>query len=458
MLKPLVYVSLAWLWLSHSSHVAAESAEQLFARYQPALLQVRVVENASTAKAAIGTGFVIDIPANAAAAVPVQADKAAAGNSENTAVAAPMPAASATAHPQRLVVTNYHVVSEAVLFPDKYQLQYLDYQEQKGSLQVVAVDVINDLALLSTDYQPSQLFRLAAQAPVQGASLFSLGNPHDLGMMLVPGTYNGLQKSSYYPRVHFTGAINSGMSGGPTVDANGDVVGVNVASAGNQLGFLVPVDSLTKLVASYQADTQAVAFKQHIQTQLQQNQAQMLDKILQAQWQLKDFGNGQVPDEVVPFVRCWGESNLEKSDDKLKEINAFCSQSDEIYLSPRLTTGRIEMQFSWLQGANMHPLQFYRRYQARIQSLTADNQASKEDVTPFRCQNQVVTNAAGRHAKTILCVRAYRHYDDLFDALYLAAAVDGQQQGMISHYTLSGVSQPMAQAFLQKFSGAVTWQ
>jgi len=34
------------------------------------------------------------------------------------------------------------------------------------------------------------------------------------------------------PRIHLTGALNPGMSGGPTIDATGRVVGVNVATAG----------------------------------------------------------------------------------------------------------------------------------------------------------------------------------------------------------------------------------
>ena len=94
------------------------------------------------------------------------------------------------------------------------------------------------------------------------ATIYSLGNPHDLGMILVPGTYNGLQKYSFYPRIHFTGAVNAGMSGGPTVDAAGKVVGVNVASAGNQLGFLVPADALQALLQRFLQDGEVADFKQ----------------------------------------------------------------------------------------------------------------------------------------------------------------------------------------------------
>lgn len=397
----------------------ADSAEQLFARYEPALLQVRVLEQASGAKAAIGSGFVINQP--------------------------------------NLLVTNYHVVSDAVLFPAKYRLEYLNNLQQKGSLKVLAVDVINDLALLETDYQPEQRFHIEQQNPPQGATIYSLGNPHDLGMIVVPGTYNGLQKFGYYPRIHFTGAVNSGMSGGPVVDSAGNIVGVNVASAGNQLGFLVPVKALNELLsrAENQKDLNNQAF---IAKQLQESQAKMFAPILAATWQLKDFGMGKIPDEVVPFVRCWGESNVEKEHEALKQVRAFCSQSDEIFLSNQFTTGRIEMQFEWLEGKDLHPLQFFNLYQQNISHINADNQAGKEDVTPFECQNQVVQQTNQQQAKTIYCVRAYRQYEGLYDVIYLAASLDQQQSGLISHYTLSGVSQDIAQQFNRKFTEAVIWQ
>lgn len=406
--------------LVFSSAAVSDSAEQLFARFEPALLQIRVLEQASNAKASIGTGFVLASP--------------------------------------QLVVTNYHVVSDAVLFPDKYRLEYLSAGQQKGTLKVVQVDVVNDLALLQTDYRSDTAFSLQQDKPVQGATIYSLGNPHDLGMILVPGTYNGLQKYSFYPRIHFTGSVNAGMSGGPAVDSQGKVVGINVASAGNQLGFLVPVSSLQQLLDRYAKEGVSTALQQEIRAQLQASQQQMFARILAADWQLKEFGRGKVPDEVVSFVRCWGESNVEKEQEQLKKIGAFCSQGDEIFLSNSFTTGRVEMRFEWLEARDLHPLQFFRRYEQSIANANADNQAAREDVTPFDCQHKVVTLKPQQHAKTIYCVRAYRQFAGLFDVLYVAASLDQQQQGLISHYTLAGVSQASAQAFQRKFSEAVSWQ
>lgn len=395
---------------------SAAVAEKVFADYADALLQIKVLEHASGAKSAIGSGFLLAEP--------------------------------------HLVVTNYHVVSEAVLFPQKYQLEFLAQNQQKGKLEIVAVDVVNDLALLKTDYKAAKSFQLQQQTPVQGAEVYSLGNPHDLGLIVVPGTYNGLQKHSFYPRIHFTGAINSGMSGGPAVNETGEVIGVNVASAGNDLGFLVPAIALQKLLAK----APVADLKQDIQQQLITNQQAMFQQILQADWQLKSFGPANVPDEIVPFIRCWGTSNVEKDKDDVKRVNAFCNQPEEIFLSSEFSTGRIEMQFEWIQARDLHPLQFFRRYQQSIDQMNADNRAGEEDVTAYSCQNQMISPVEGQHAKAIFCLRAYRNYPQLFDVAYISASLDHQQQGVISHFTLAGVDQKMALEFSHKFIGAVVWQ
>ena len=50
-----------------------------------------------------------------------------------------------------LIVTNYHVVSEAVLHPHEYRLEYVTADGRTGVLKVHAVDVRNDLAVVKAE-------------------------------------------------------------------------------------------------------------------------------------------------------------------------------------------------------------------------------------------------------------------------------------------------------------------
>ena len=130
------------------------------------------------------------------------------------------------------------MISGFARYPQKYRIEFLDNKGGKGNLSLESVDVINDLALVKRELETEiPYFKIAAKAPSKGEELYSLGNPHDLGMIVVPGTYNGLKKNAFNDRIHFTGSVNSGMSGGPVVNHKAEVVGVNVATSGNQIGF-----------------------------------------------------------------------------------------------------------------------------------------------------------------------------------------------------------------------------
>ena len=198
-----------------------EAARQLFADNRAAILQIRIIDLTSGSKSAIGSGFSID--------------------------------------QNGLIATNYHVIELAASEPEQYRIEYLTETNQTGVLKLVDVDVINDLALVKADHVISQPITLASTEPDVGVPVFALGNPLDLGLTVVPGTYNGINTSTYYPRVHFTGSLNSGMSGGPTLNQRGQVVGINVATAGNQVSFLVPTQKLQNLIANYQLRGRAVS-------------------------------------------------------------------------------------------------------------------------------------------------------------------------------------------------------
>jgi len=146
-----------------------------------------------------------------------------------------------------LIVTNFHVVSEAALKPERHDLVYVTADGREAPLQILQLDVLHDLALLraadakgrSFDALP---FRPDALPLAQGERIYSLGNPLDVGFAVTQGTYNGLVRRSFYPQIFFGGALSGGMSGGPALDEEGHVVGINVARRvdGEQVSFLVP--------------------------------------------------------------------------------------------------------------------------------------------------------------------------------------------------------------------------
>jgi len=394
-------------------------AEQLFASLSPALFQIRLIENKSQEKSAIGSGFQISA--------------------------------------QGMVATNYHVVSGLAQHPDKYHLEYQNQQGQKGKLRLMRVDVVNDLAVLQLDGAPtSQFFTLSTAPSRQGEKIYSLGNPRDMGMIVVPGVYNGLEKGSYTERVHFTGAVNSGMSGGPVVNTTGQVIGINVASGRNSIGLLVPAQKLYDLI--HYDELRKLSIPEQITQQLQQQQKVLFQKVMTAPWQSKSMGEMRIPHIDLPFIRCWGDSNNDELKPHYDISTTQCRLKGDIYLSYAFNTQALKMRFRWLNDRNLGAMRFYTTLTRRSDYISSANDTSEFDTNLFQCQYGTVSNPSGTNSRVRLCSRAYKHYPQLYDTVFLATTLDRDHQAMISEFSLSGVEQSTAQAFTQRFLELVQWQ
>jgi hypothetical protein len=402
---------------------AQQTAQNLFSHYQSALYQIRIIELGSGNKSSIGSGFQIN----------------------NSGV----------------LVTNYHVVSEFVYFPEKYRIEYLAADGSVGDLSLVNIDVVNDLALVQvkSGSNNADFFSLSSSLPEQGSSIYSLGNPHDLGMIVVPGTFNGIKKNSFYQRIHFTGSINPGMSGGPVVNPEGEVVGVNVATAGNQIGFLVPLTKIHTLIDANDFTPLAPEdYKKVIASQLMVNQQRLFERLERGIWKSNELGGAKIPTLEGALLSCWGDSNSADQEALYLSVENRCSLDEEIFLHGGLRTGGIEIEFEWLESGEFGAHRFYDFFSGSISGAGAGNQASKNDVSNYQCKQDIVANTHDVKTKSILCLRAYKEFAHLYDVLYIGATLNHESQGLISHFTLAGVSQESAMRFTKQFVGAIAWQ
>ena len=411
-MRLLVIISLALMQFMPAALADEQDAAQLFAQFKDRIFQIRLIDLEAENKSALGTGFLVA--------------------------------------QDGLIATNFHVISGLVNKPGKYRVEYLDEQGEKGDLQLLDFDVVNDLALLQAEDLDLSPLELPNSIPIQGDTIYSLGNPYDIGFTVIPGTYNGIDEGSYYKHIHFSGSINAGMSGGPVLNSSGGVVGVNVSSAGNQISFLVPAEALRSLIDNRQADDLPVtAPRQRILGQLVKNQARMIDSILDQEWPTEMMGEATVLGEMQPFVKCWGSSSDEE--ELYKYVTNACRSDQHIFLGPRFSTGIISYQFFWLEANELSSQRFRSLYQAFFSDFVPDNIAGKDDVSNYSCEEFFVTDDAQHVDKAILCVRAYREYASLYDALYLRGSIDESEKAFISHFTLAGVEREKIASFLERF-------
>lgn len=135
------------------------------------------------------------------------------------------------------IVTNAHVVGGA----SNVRVETFDGRVRKAD--VVGIDPMTDVAVLKIDPSP-QVFplRRASHDPLPiGSQVFAFGSPFGIKFSMSRGVVSGLGRSEaagfmgmiggYTNFIQTDAAMNPGNSGGPLVDVNGRVVGMNAAIA-----------------------------------------------------------------------------------------------------------------------------------------------------------------------------------------------------------------------------------
>lgn len=402
---------------THMKAVSEDEAKVLYSKYGDAVYQVQVVDLASGEKTSIGSAFQI---------------------SESG-----------------LLATNYHVIAEKIHHPKKNRIDFLSDKKARGALEILYVDVINDLAILRMEKAGSKHLSLANKKAAKGSKMFSIGNPHDIGFTIIEGTYNGIAKDSFIDKIHFSGSLNSGMSGGPAIDHKGQVVGVNVATAGNQISFLVPVAKLSKLLEKVEALPEGYKFienaDEEIQKQLLARQNRDIDSILTSDWQSANFAGLQVPGKVSDKLKCWGGAN-HKEKDKYEYYYSMCSGQDRIFVDRKFYTGAIAYRYNNYKaklGAN--PMQFYSFYEKQYRRPMGEFKNAREDnVTKFKC-NSSNLKIADDNWKSSLCVRRYKKYPKLHDMHLYMAKLGDKLEGVTTAVIAQGVSEENILKLSEKF-------
>ena len=360
-----------------------------------------------------------------------------------------------------LIATNFHVVSQYVHESDKYRLEYVDDAGATGALTLVDFDVVHDLALVKREpaaEAAGAFLRLHDGDLAQGESLYALGNPLDLGQAIVPGAFNGLVQVSFYRKLLFTGSLNPGMSGGPTLNAAGRVVGVNVSTAGNQISFLVPVSHLESLRVHAGEPLEPRAYRARIEEQLVADQERKYAALLAEPWETQPLGNSAVVAAPEAFFKCWGDT-LDDDDTRYRVTESFCMSQDDIYVSRRLSTGLIDFQFATITSDELGSLPFHRLYGERFNYMSTRSRAGEDEVTNYQCHRDFVADDnAGGAWRNVLCARQYKNYAGLFDVLFLGQYLGGDREGLCTHVALSGVTRENAQAFLRQFMATNAWR
>ncbi len=405
------------------------AAESVYAAAKPRLLQIRTLVDSADRQSSIGSGLVVT--------------------------------------DDGLALTNYHVVSQYALDPATYRLEYAAPDGTHGTLKLQALDVVNDLAVVRLDRPQASFFEFDARAlagtMTKGERLFAMGNPLDLGFTIVEGTYNGLVDYSYNERIHFSGALNPGMSGGPTVTAEGRVAGINVAkqTRGELVSFLVPVRDAAALVerARRNAALTPQDARAEITRQLTAWQAGMFQALVDRGFRPATFGPYRAPESAVPWLNCWARTNADATPRPRALVNTTnCSSRTSLFIAGDLQTGQVDFAHSHVRSVDLNAFQFAAFVSQQLEPSWAGGWGRKR-LTQQSCHEDFLAFPGGGRPllRAVWCARAYREFEGLYDVSVMGVTQDRDREALVSRLNMRGIAYDNAVALGRQFLGSVGW-
>ena len=154
------------------------------------------------------------------------------------------------------ILTNFHVIQRASKISVKLA------NEQTYIAEPVAGDPILDIALIRIHPdRPLQAIELAADNDLLlGETVVALGNPFGLEQSVTVGVLSARNREARYNGevlyrdiLQTDAAVNPGSSGGPLINIEGRMIGLNVAihREAQNIGFAVPVRHIRAQVAAW---------------------------------------------------------------------------------------------------------------------------------------------------------------------------------------------------------------
>lgn len=399
------------------------SARKVYEQARSQLVQIRTVLKGQASQTSVGSGFVV----------------------------------SREGH----LITNFHVVSEAALKPERHDLVLVAADGREAPAEILMLDVLHDLALLKVREAKKANFDALAFRPdtdrlAQGERMYSLGNPLDVGFAVIEGNYNGLVERSFYPQIFFAGSLSAGMSGGPALDQSGRVIGINVARRvdGEQVSFLVPASFASALLAR---GRDAAPLKGDawpiVAAQLMAHQEVLAERFIAQGWKTATHPRYTVPVPPDRFMRCWGSSepsrtgglDLERSD---------CAMDTRIFVGD-FTTGTIATRHEAYDGQRLGAMRFAAQYSASFRNEAFVRLGPQHQTKP-RCHESYV-DVKGLALRAVVCMRAYKKLPKLYDVAVLVATLDQTQAGVQGRFDAQGVSHASAMKLAQHYIEAYSW-
>ncbi len=363
---------------------------------------------------------------------------------------------------EKLIATSYHVISSAAISPEKFKA-FTQINREIIETQVVAVDVINDLALLESPKALPSYLTVPAQAPnlSQGEKVFSIGQPNDLDLGLVEGNFNGTLNDGIFFSLVLSSPLNRGMSGGPTVNKFGQLVGVNkaVLATEQNVSLLAAPYYLNVLVNNLQKRNSASNPSEHlavVESQLVDVQSRLTKAVVEKNEAATDTLSIQNWKFInTPTgLKCRSALAKKHTDSKIIDIQA-CANHEHATPLDGVEAGHIELVFMVTKELEKSGLRSPAQQRAYIEipqglgDVFKNNTLSREDFTDYDCNERTVANSNNIPLRVRYCVTAFKKFKNLNSAIFKIFTLNKSGSTALAIVTASGFKKDSISSILK---------
>ena len=157
------------------------------------------------------------------------------------------------------ILTNYHVI-EASFISDRPITVYLE-DDSIYEAEVIGFDVGNDVAVLKIEGEGFNHVSITDSENIRvGQRIYAIGNPFGtLTRTMTEGIVSALERTvtvdnKLINTFQISAAVNAGNSGGPVLNANGEVIGIVTAKFMSPevegVGFAIPINDAFEIASS----------------------------------------------------------------------------------------------------------------------------------------------------------------------------------------------------------------
>lgn len=348
-----------------------------------------------------------------------------------------------------LLLTNYHVVSNYIDKPNFYTIFAKDAKtHNEAQVSLVSFDIANDLALLKTNTLKTQYFKINPKVKLKlGEKVYSMGYPLGISLNLIESTVNEQADDKHY---FISTQLSHGMSGGPTFNARGEVIGVNDMVLDNTMNsFLVKslfIHSLMQKPALNLGTDTTKNMEILSSERLHQMEDLSVGYFKEAQkpiYYIHQLGKYQIVAERKDGQNSCS-SHTEVS--QMKKVTMYCEDKNyrKIYFSDDMNIPTMAYNYGYYRNLDYSQVNFLKNIPIHELESTGN------------CTNAGSIKVNAIAYQVSMCVSAYAKLDGLYDVYFHASSLE-KDSFFVVNLSLYAVSKATSYNVFNQFLKRISW-